>query len=206
MRKSSSSSSEFLLPWGVLQLLTTNRFRGMIKIFQRICNERGWKCAYFHGEMKFDARDDAIKEFSTNKKCKVLIAAMKCGGTGLNLVAANRVIIIDLWWNQCVETQAFCRVFRIGQVRDVEVARFVVKDTVDMDILQMQKRKTAEIESAMDERNRPTRLTTRELLKLFGPAKNPELGAPEGEGEEEPFIMVDDPFEDRDEDVDMGDA
>ena len=72
------------------------QFRGMIKIFSRICKERGWVFAFFHGAMSFSARDAAIERFSTDDDCKVLISAMKAGGVGLNLVAANRVIIIDL--------------------------------------------------------------------------------------------------------------
>jgi SNF2 family DNA or RNA helicase len=43
---------------------------------------------------------------------KILIANLKCGGQGLNFTASNRVINIDPWWNESVETQAFGRVFR----------------------------------------------------------------------------------------------
>ena len=95
------------------------------------------------------------------------------------------------------------RCFRIGQQKSVEVARFVVKDTIDTDIMMMQKRKTLEIESAMEERNRPTRLSTRELLRLFGPVKNLGQVDPEACEGGDSFIMVDDPFEKRDGDDEM---
>lgn len=62
-----------------------------------------------------------MKKFSEDNECFILLAGLKAGGVGLNLTAGNRVIIIDLWWNQFVETQAFCRVYRIGQEREVEV-------------------------------------------------------------------------------------
>ena len=81
----------------------------------------------------------------------------------------------------------------------------------------MQARKTAEIDSAVDEKNRPERISTGELLRLFGPAMEREeasgAGGENGEqegvaggtgGEDEPFIMVDDPYENQ-EDVVMGD-
>lgn len=45
---------------------------------------------------------------------KIMIVGLKCGGQGLNLVGANRVFSVDLWWNHSVELQAFGRVFRSG--------------------------------------------------------------------------------------------
>lgn len=45
--------------------------------------------------------------------------------------------------------QAFCRLFRIGQVKNVEVVKLVVKDTVEDCILDMQVRKTAEIDKTI---------------------------------------------------------
>jgi SNF2 family DNA or RNA helicase len=103
------------------KVIIFTQFRGMIKVMQRVCQERGWGSAPFHGEMSFEARDKAIKSFTEDPNCFILLAALKAGGAGLNLTAANRVVIIDLWWNQFVETQAFCRVYRIGQDREVEV-------------------------------------------------------------------------------------
>lgn len=73
----------------------------------------------------------------------------------------------------------------------------MVKDTIDIDILQMQERKTKEVESAMEQSNRPTSLTTADLLKLFGPTPRSGNGPAAGEGvdEDEGFTMIDDPYE-----------
>jgi SNF2 family DNA or RNA helicase len=113
----------------------------MIKVLARICQERKWGYESFHGKLSFEEKDQAIQTFSEDKNCFILLAGLKAGGVGLNLTAANRVIIIDLWWNQYVETQAFCRVYRIGQDREVDMVRIVVKDTVDEEILMMQEKK-----------------------------------------------------------------
>ena len=43
------------------------------------------------------------------------------GGTGLNLTAANKVVIFDPSWNPASDLQAQDRAFRIGQKRDVAV-------------------------------------------------------------------------------------
>jgi SNF2 family DNA or RNA helicase len=60
---------------------------------------------------------------------------------GLNLTRANNVISLDLGWSFAVESQAFDRVHRVGQMRDVLVQRVVIADTVEDRILQMQERK-----------------------------------------------------------------
>ena len=80
----------------------------------------------YHGEMPHASRDKALQDFRDSDTA-VMIASLKCGGVGLNLTAASRVIYIDLWWNSSVEQQAFCRVFRIGQVSETYITRFVVK-------------------------------------------------------------------------------
>lgn len=161
----------------------------------RICKERKWGHTPFDGTMSFDARDKAVKCFSSDPKCFVMLCGLKAGGVGLNLTAANKVIIIDLWWNQFVETQAFCRVYRIGQDRDIEMVRFVVKDSVDEDIISMQERKNEEIDRAIDSKYRPGRLTANELLLLFAEdLERDEFGDPIAGPNEEPFIMTEDAY------------
>ena len=51
------------------------------------------------------------------------------------------VISLDLGWSEAVENQAFDRVHRLGQDRDVFVERLVISDTVEDRVLAMQERK-----------------------------------------------------------------
>ena len=55
--------------------------------------------------MSHDARDRAIHRFASQDNKNILIASLKCGGVGLNLTMASRIISIDLWWNNSVEQQ-----------------------------------------------------------------------------------------------------
>lgn len=63
---------------------------------------------------------------------------------------AQKVISIDPWWNSAVEQQAFGRVFRIGQKFETAITRFVVENTVDQRIIEMQERKRQQIGRVMD--------------------------------------------------------
>ena len=105
------------------KIIIFTQFRDMIRILSRMMQEENWGWSQFHGSMSFAARDKAIVDFAEKKETKVLLASLKAGGVGLNLTMASKVIIIDLWWNESVEQQAFCRCFRIGQDRQVDICR-----------------------------------------------------------------------------------
>ena len=60
-----------------------------------------------------------------------MVLSLKAGGTGLNLTAANHVVLYDRWWNPAVEDQARDRVWRIGQTKTVIAHRLVCPGTVD---------------------------------------------------------------------------
>ena len=91
--------------------------------------------------MSLAQRDTAIKTFFQDPYISVMLVSLKCGGVGLNLSIACRVIICDLWWNPAVEDQAIDRVHRIGQRVDVRVSYLVAKDTIEERILIMQESK-----------------------------------------------------------------
>jgi SNF2 family DNA or RNA helicase len=74
---------------------------------------------------------------------RLLLATLQSGGTGLNLHAANHVVLVDAWYNPFLEQQAIDRVHRIGQRRRVCVARFRVRHSIEEDIARVQQRKTA---------------------------------------------------------------
>ena len=105
------------------KIIVFTQFRPMIRILARLMQEEGWGWSQFHGSLSFAARDKALLDFANKQDTKILLASLKAGGVGLNLTMASKVIIIDLWWNECVEQQAFCRCFRIGQSRPVDICR-----------------------------------------------------------------------------------
>ncbi|EGD56916.1 SNF2-like protein [Gordonia neofelifaecis NRRL B-59395] len=90
-----------------------------------------------HGGSSRDQRDAMVARFSSPDGPPVLIATLKAGGTGLNMVAANHVIHADRWWNPAVEDQATDRAYRIGQTRNVQVRKFVCVGTLEERIDEM---------------------------------------------------------------------
>ncbi|OQD74787.1 hypothetical protein PENDEC_c009G00804 [Penicillium decumbens] len=78
---------------------------------------------------------------ATESRPTVLLISLRAGGVGLNLTTASNVFLMDPWWSFAIEAQAIDRVHRMGQLRDVQVTRFVVKDSIEGRMLRIQERK-----------------------------------------------------------------
>ncbi len=152
------------------KIVVFTQFRLMTRILAKICEGEQWPFVLFSGDMTLQAREKAVREFGAeDHNVRIMIAGLKCGGQGLNLTMANRVISIDLWWNYSVELQAFGRVFRIGQHKETYLTRMVVKNTVDDRLLRMQEAKIRVVDGAMmDDGRKMQPLTVEELASLFG--------------------------------------
>ncbi|HEY3673910.1 MAG TPA: C-terminal helicase domain-containing protein, partial [Acidimicrobiia bacterium] len=85
----------------------------------------------YHGGLSRGVRDAMVKRFQEGEGPAALVLSLKAGGTGLNLTAANHVVLYDRWWNPAVEDQARDRAWRIGQTKTVISHRLVCPGTVD---------------------------------------------------------------------------
>ncbi len=112
------------------------RFLGLVK---KLLLRRGWQFEYLDGSTR--NREDRIRNFQGNPDLKIFLISLKAGGLGLNLTAADYVIHLDPWWNPAVERQATDRVHRIGQENRVFVYKYIVKNTVEEKLLNLQEHK-----------------------------------------------------------------
>jgi SNF2 family DNA or RNA helicase len=112
-------------------------------------------------------RSARVERFQTDPDCPVFLISLKAGGTGLNLTAADYVILLDPWWNPAVEAQAIDRTHRIGQTRRVFAYRLVAKDTVEERILELQDKKRELADSIIKADGNLIRTLTREDLELL---------------------------------------
>ncbi|TFK41996.1 DNA repair protein RAD5 [Crucibulum laeve] len=126
-----------------------SQFTSFLDLIQVVLQRERFDQYRFDGTMDIKKKSAAINEFkSASRKPKVLIVSLKAGGVGLNLTIANHVFMMDCWWNAATENQAIDRVHRIGQEKTVYVKHFIVANTIEARILQIQKRKTAIVKEA----------------------------------------------------------
>lgn len=146
-----------------------SQFTSLLDLLELPIFDMGWKYRRFDGTMSATARNDAVLGFTDEPECRILLVSLRAGNAGLNLVAANQVIIMDPFWNPYVEEQAIDRAHRIGQQREVRVHRVLVENTVEDRILALQEKKRKMIESALDEEGAKNvgRLGVRDLQYLF---------------------------------------
>ena len=91
----------------------------------------GEEVLFLHGGTTANQRDRMVQMFQEPDGPSIFVLSLRAGGSGLNLTRANHVFHFDRWWNPAVEDQATDRAFRIGQLRNVQVHKFVVAGTLE---------------------------------------------------------------------------
>ena len=132
--------------------------------------ELNLKYCRYDGGMSRPQRDTAVKDFIEDPRTTVMLVSLRAGNAGLNLTAASHIIICDPFWNPYIEMQAVDRAHRIGQQKEVKVHRVLVKETVEDRIVELQEKKRALVDAALDEGESKNlgRLSVQELSYLFG--------------------------------------
>ena len=98
----------------------------------------------------------------------VFLISLKAGGVGLNLTAADTVVLYDPWWNPAVEAQAIDRAHRIGQDKPVFVYELQCVGTVEEKMAALKARKRGIAEAVLAEGDAAlSRLGADDLLDLF---------------------------------------
>lgn len=146
--------------------LVFSQFTDYLALVRKTIAANGWSHLYLDGQTPAAERARLVDEFQRGEG-NFFVISLKGGGTGLNLTAANYVILLDPWWNPAVENQAADRVHRIGQKNPVTVYRLIAADTVEERVLDLHQEKKAIADDMLDA-TASSALTPDELMKLFG--------------------------------------
>lgn len=105
--------------------------------------EAGHSFVRIDGSVSAQKRIVCISQFNADgpDTPRFILCSLLASGTGINLTRGNYAFMMDLWWNEAVENQAMDRIHRINQTRKVTVMRFVMKDSIEERIVQLQQKK-----------------------------------------------------------------
>ncbi|KAK4698930.1 DNA repair protein RAD5, partial [Phenoliferia sp. Uapishka_3] len=180
-----------------LKAVVFSQFTGFLDLIERSMNRDNYNYVRLDGSMSQKAREKVVHKLTNSKSSCILLASLKAGGVGLNLCAATHVYIMDLWWNEAVESQAidrydvsssyldasllthpvfrFSRIHRFGQTKEVHVTSLIPSTPTSNGKLTpalfaaLQKRKTAVVKSALggNKEKKNTKQLAEDLALIF---------------------------------------
>ncbi|KAI4635784.1 uncharacterized protein J4E87_000741 [Alternaria ethzedia] len=122
------------------KVLIFSQFTTTLDLLGHYLDLRSWNYARIDGSVAQTDRQDQILAFNkpstTKEAADIFILSTRAGGQGINLAAADTVILFDSDWNPQQDLQAMDRAHRIGQTRNVIVYRFATRNTVEQKLLE----------------------------------------------------------------------
>lgn len=137
------------------------------KVFNKMmtwASKKGWNIFYIDGKTK--DRQTIIDNFEMSDE-GIFFISLKAGGVGLNLVSCQYVIIFEPWWNIAAERQASDRVYRIGQKKPVFIYHFLIKNSIEDKMFELQNKKKKLIQNVLVDLEYKKKINLQELCNLL---------------------------------------
>uniref|UniRef100_A0A914Y1V3 Helicase C-terminal domain-containing protein n=1 Tax=Panagrolaimus superbus TaxID=310955 RepID=A0A914Y1V3_9BILA len=136
-----------------------------------IPKEWGWESQkdYFklNGDVPSSERESFRKRFAAEARARVMLITKQSDGQGVDIPAANRVILFDIHWNPAVDEQAIFRVCREGKKKTVYVYRFFAEGTMEECIYKRQIVKSSTSKRVHTNSKLDNWFTQQELKELY---------------------------------------
>lgn len=116
------------------RVLIFSQFTLVLDILEAVLNTSLISFTRIDGSTSINERQSLIDAYTEDEGITAFLLTTKAGGTGINLMCANKVIIFDGSFNPQDDRQAENRAHRVGQVRPVEVVRLVTRGTIEEQI------------------------------------------------------------------------
>ncbi|KAI9849243.1 MAG: hypothetical protein M1837_004702 [Sclerophora amabilis] len=151
------------------KVIVFSQWTSFLNIIQNQLDKHCFKYTRLDGSMSAPRRDAAISSLETDPDCTIMLASLAVCSVGLNLVAANQVILADSWWAPAIEDQAVDRVHRLGQTKPTTVFRLVMEGSIEERVLDIQAEKRKLMMNAFREKSskRSGGRTTRDIENLL---------------------------------------
>lgn len=135
------------------KVLVFSLFTQMLDILEKVLSFSNITFLRLDGQTSVDTRQDIIDRFYEDETIPVFLLSTKAGGFGINLVAANNVVIFDQSFNPHDDKQAEDRAHRVGQTNEVQVTKLISEGTIDENILMLAENKLQLDQSISNEAN-----------------------------------------------------
>ena len=133
------------------KVLIFSKTKILLNMIEKIMDQKSLEFRRLDGDVPIPVRDGLCNEFNTDPNIFCFLLTSQVAGVGLNLVGANRAIVLDPDWNPANDNQAIDRCYRIGQKRDVIIYRLISTNSVEDKIYKRQVFKASLAKAAMED-------------------------------------------------------
>ncbi|SDK27305.1 Helicase conserved C-terminal domain-containing protein [Jeotgalicoccus aerolatus] len=117
------------------KVLVFSFFRDVIETIQE--HLTGQTFPAITGDVPNSDRQKIVDDFTSAEPGAVMVSQITAGGVGLNIQAANIIVLCEPQWKPSTEEQAISRAYRMGQSRNVMVYRLLTEDSIDGSMLEV---------------------------------------------------------------------
>lgn len=149
-------------------IIVFSQFTSLLDLVKPELEKRGLEYLYLDGQTPLEKRQQYVDDFQKGR-CRLFLSSLKAGGLGVNLTAANYVILLDPWWNPAIENQAMDRAHRLGQQRAVTVIRLISAQTIEEKILHLHDDKQHLTDDILEGTGESSKLTYEDVMDMVSP-------------------------------------
>ncbi|KAI3402961.2 RAD54 [Candida oxycetoniae] len=155
------------------KIVLISNYTQTLDLIEKMCRYKKYGVLRLDGTMNINKRQKLVDRFNDPQGSEfIFLLSSKAGGCGINLIGANRLVLIDPDWNPASDQQALARVWRDGQKKDCFIYRFISTGTIEEKIFQRQSMKMSLSSCVVDEKEDVERLFSSDNLRqlfLFQP-------------------------------------
>lgn len=134
------------------KIVLISNYTQTLDLIEKQCRHSHYGCLRLDGTMNINKRQKLVDRFNDALQPEfIFLLLSKAGGCGINLIGANRLVLIDPDWNPAADQQALARVWRDGQKKDCFIYRFITVGTIEEKIFQRQSMKLQLSSCVVDE-------------------------------------------------------
>ncbi|POW01689.1 hypothetical protein PSHT_12419, partial [Puccinia striiformis] len=114
-----------------------SQFTGFLDLIEQVLKRDKFRFVRLDGTLSTRKRKKVLQTFNVPNRPCILVCSLKVAGVGLNLIKANRVYLMDTWWNEAIEN------------KPTYIVRFLVSNSIEDRMLSIQRKKRSIINDAL---------------------------------------------------------
>lgn len=148
------------------KIVLISNYTQTLDLIEKMCRSKRYGVLRLDGTMTINKRQKLVDRFNDPEgQESIFLLSSKAGGCGINLIGANRLILLDPDWNPAADQQALARVWRDGQKKDCFIYRFITTGAIEEKIYQRQSMKMSLSSCVVDSKEDVERLFSADNLK-----------------------------------------